>query len=155
MAVDPVPEGMRGPIPSLVIDGAADAIDFYTAAFGAVEQGRMDGPDGKVAHALLEIGGSSMMLSDAFPQSSSRPPTELGTSSVSIFLYVEDVDAVFQRAVDAGATVMMPVDDMFWGDRYGRLADPFGHHWEIATHTEDLSPEEMERRGQEAMSGMG
>jgi PhnB protein len=155
MAVEPIPQGMGGPIPSLSIDGAAAAIDFYTRALGARERGRMDAPGGKVAHALLEIGDSFVMLADAFPQASGRPPTELGATSVSIFLYVDDVDAVVQRAVDAGATVTVPVDDMFWGDRYGKITDPFGHEWEIATHVEDVEPEEMERRGREAMAGMG
>jgi PhnB protein len=146
---------MGGPIPSLSIDGAAAAIDFYTRAFGAREHGRMEAPGGKVAHALLGIGDSFVMLADAFPQSSGRPPTELGATSVSIFLYVEDVDATVERAVDAGATLTMPVEDMFWGDRYGKVTDPFGHEWEIATHVEDLDPEEMQRRGQEAMAGLG
>jgi uncharacterized glyoxalase superfamily protein PhnB len=146
---------MGGPIPSLSVDGAAAAIDFYTRAFGAREEGRMNTPDGKVAHALIEIGDSFVMLSDPFPQSETRPPTELGSSSVSVFLYVEDVDATVQRAADAGATVTMPVEDMFWGDRYGRLTDPFGHQWEIASHIEDLDADEMERRGREAMAGMG
>ncbi|MBA2638139.1 MAG: VOC family protein [Solirubrobacterales bacterium] len=155
MPAQPVPPGMGGPIPSLSIDGAAEAIDFYSRVFGARERGRMEGPDGKVAHALIEIGDSSVMLADAFPQSSCRPPTELGGTSVSVFLYVEDVDAIVEQAVDAGATLTMPVDDMFWGDRYGRITDPFGHQWEIATHVEDVDPEEMERRGREAMAGMG
>jgi PhnB protein len=154
MPAQPIPPGMGGPIPSLSIDGAAEALDFYERAFGATVHGRMDGPGGKVAHALAQIGDSHLMLADAFPQSSCRPPDELGGTSVSIFVYVEDVDAVMERAVAAGATVTMPVDDMFWGDRYGRLRDPFGHEWEIATHVEDVEPEEMERRGREAMAGM-
>ena len=155
MPVERVPPGMGGPIPSLSIDGAAEALAFYERAFGARVQGRMDGPNGKVAHALLEIGDSYLMVADAFPQAIVRPPTESGTTSVSVFLYVEDVDAVVEQAVAAGATLTMPVDDMFWGDRYGRLRDPFGHEWEIATHVEDLDPEEMERRGREAMADMG
>jgi len=96
-----------------------------------------------------------VMLADAFPQSSCRPPSELGATSVSIFLYVDDVDAVVDRAVSGGATVTVPVDDMFWGDRWGKITDPFGHEWEVATHVEDVDPEEMERRGREAMAGMG
>lgn len=155
MSAQGVPSGMGGPIPSLSIDGAAEAIDFYTSAFGAQEQGRMDAPDGKVAHAMLQVGDAFIMLADAFPQSSCRPPTELNGTSVSVFLYVEDVDAVVDRAVEAGATLTMPVEDMFWGDRYGRITDPFGHQWEVATHVEDVDPEEMERRGREAMAGMG
>jgi len=146
---------MGGPIPSLSLDGAAAAIDFYERAFGADVLGRMDAPDGKVAHALLQIGDSYVMLADAFPQSSCRPPSELGVTSVSIFLYVDDVDAVVDRAVSGGATVTVPVDDMFWGDRWGKITDPFGHEWEVATHVEDVDPEEMERRGREAMAGMG
>ena len=155
MPAEPVPEGMGGPIPSLSIDGAPDALDFYERAFGARVQGRMDGPDGKVAHALVQIGDSFVMLADAFPQASCRPPTELGGTTISVFLYVEDVDAVVEQALAAGATLTMPVDDMFWGDRYGRVRDPFGHEWEIATHVEDVEPQEMERRGREAMAGMG
>ncbi len=155
MPVQPIPQGYEHPIPSLSVDGAAQAIDFYERAFGARERERMELPDGKIAHAEIEINGSVVMLADAFPQSTSRPPSELGGTSVGVFMYVEDVDAVVQQAVDAGATVTMPVDDMFWGDRYGKIADPFGHEWEIATHTEDLAPEEIEERGREAMAGMG
>ena len=154
MPVERVPQGMGGPIPSLSIEGAAEALEFYERAFGARVQGRMDGPNGKVAHALVQIGDSYLMLADAFPQSSVRPPTESGATSVSVFLYVNDVDAVVEQAVAAGATLTMPVEDMFWGDRYGRVRDPFGHEWEIATHVEDLDPEEMERRGREAMAGL-
>jgi PhnB protein len=142
-------------MPSLVVDGAAEAIEFYKRAFGAKEMGRMEGPGGMVAHALLEIGGRYLMLADPFPDMGARPPRELGGTTTSVFFYVEDVDAVFQQAVEAGAEAAMPVDDMFWGDRYGRLVDPFGHRWEIATHTEDLSDEEMQRRGEEAMASMG
>jgi PhnB protein len=155
MAAQPIPEGYGHPIPSMTIDGAGEAIEFYQRAFGARERGRMDMPDGKVAHAELEIGSSIVMLADPFPQAERRSPKELGGTTVGIFLYVEDVDDVVQRAVDAGATVTMPVDDMFWGDRYGKLTDPFGHEWEIATHREDLSDEEVQRRGREAMAAMG
>ena len=155
MAAQPIPEGYENPIPSLTIDGAAEAIEFYKRAFGARERGRMEGPGGMVAHAELEIGSSVVMLADAFPQSGRRPPTELGGTTVGVFLFVEDVDAVVERAVEAGATLTMPVDDMFWGDRYGQITDPFGHSWEIATHQEDLSPEEMQRRGEEAMANTG
>src|SRR5215218_6040713 len=138
MPAEPIPHGMGGPIPSLSLDGAAAAIDFYERAFGADVLGRMDAPDGKVAHALLQIGDSYVMLADAFPQSSCRPPSELGATSVSIFLYVDDVDAVVDRAVSGGATVTLPVDDMFWGERWGKITDPFGHEWEVATHVEDV-----------------
>ena len=155
MPVEPIPEGYRGLMPSLAVDDAAAAIDFYKQALGATERMRMPAPDGKIGHAELEIAGLVLMLSDQFPQSTTKPPKELGGTSVGIFLYVEDVDAFVQRAVDAGATLTMPVDDMFWGDRYGRIRDPFGHEWEIATHVEDVEPEEMERRGREAMAGTG
>jgi PhnB protein len=155
MPVEPIPEDYRGLIPSLACDDAAGAIEFYKRAFGANERMRMDGPDGTIAHAELEIGGSIMMVADPFPQATAKPPRELGGTTVGVFMYVEDVDAMVERAVDAGATVTMPVDDMFWGDRYGKLTDPFGHEWELATHTEDLTPEEMERRGREAMAGLG
>ena len=155
MAVQPIPETHRGLIPSLAVDDAREAIEFYKRAFGATEQGVMEGPDGMIAHAELEIAGTRLMLSDPFPQSPTKPPKELGGTSMSVFFYVEDVDAVVQRAVDAGATVTMPVDDMFWGDRYGKVMDPFGHEWELATHKEDLTPEETEQRGREAMAAMG
>lgn len=155
MAVQPIPEGYEALIPSLAVDDAAGAIDFYKRAFDARERMRMEGPGGSVAHAELEIAGSVVMLADPFPQSTSKAPKELGGTSVGVFMYVEDVDAVVERAVEAGATVTMPVDDMFWGDRYGKVVDPFGHEWEIATHKEDLTPEEMQRRGEEAMASMG
>ncbi|HEV2771892.1 MAG TPA: VOC family protein [Thermoleophilaceae bacterium] len=155
MPAQPIPEGYERLIPSLSVDDAAQAIDFYERAFGARERTRMELPDGTIAHAEIEINGSVLMLADPFPQSTSRPPKELGGTSVGVFMYVEDVDAVVQQAVDAGATVTMPVDDMFWGDRYGKISDPFGHEWEIATHTEDLTPEEIEERGREAMAGTG
>jgi PhnB protein len=155
MPVEPIPKDYRGLIPSLACDDTAAAIEFYKRAFGATERLRMDGPDGSIAHAELEIGGSILMVADPFPQATAKPPRELGGTTIGVFMYVEDVDAVVQRAVDAGATVTMPVDDMFWGDRYGKVTDPFGHDWELATHTEDLTAEEMERRGREAMASMG
>ena len=155
MVVQPIPEGYEHPIPSLTIDGAAEAIDFYKRVFGAEERGRMDMPDGKVAHAEVAIGGSLIMLADPFPQGDRQSPKDVGGRSSGVFLYVEDVDAVVQGAVDAGAEVTLPVEDQFWGDRYGKIVDPFGHEWELATHKEDLSPEEVERRGREAMASMG
>jgi PhnB protein len=154
MATQPIPEGYHSVSPALAIDGAAEAIDFYKRAFDAKERTRMLGPDGNIAHAALEIGDSVVMLSDPFAQSTVRPPTELGGTSVGIFVYVDDVDAVFERAVDAGATPTMPVDDMFWGDRFGTLTDPFGHTWSLATHVEDVAPEEMEERARQAMGAM-
>ncbi len=154
MAVKPIPEGYGGPIPYLAVDDAEAAIEYYKKAFGAKERVRMPMPDGKVGHAELEIGDALVMLSDPFPQASTRPPKELGGTSASVFLYVEDVDAVVKRAVDAGATVTMEVADQFWGDRFGTITDPFGHVWGIATHVEDVPPEEMEERAKVAMASM-
>jgi PhnB protein len=154
MAVNPIPEGYQSITPYLPIEGAADAIEFYKRAFGATERGRMEGPGGSVAHAEIQIGDSVVMLGDPFPQSSIKPPTQLGGSSAALFMYVEDVDALVQQAVDAGAKLTMPPEDQFWGDRYGKVTDPFGHEWQIATHVEDLTPEEMEARGREAMANL-
>jgi uncharacterized glyoxalase superfamily protein PhnB len=130
--------------PHLVCAGAADAITFYKQAFGAVELGRLPGPQGKLMHAMLRIGDSAVMLADEFPDYGSFGPKSLKGSPVTIHLYVEDVDATVKRAVAAGAKITMPVDDMFWGDRYGKIEDPFGHHWSVATHIRDVSPEEMQ-----------
>ena len=154
MPPKPIPEGYHTVTPFLAVDGAAQAIEFYKRAFGARERARMPAPDGKIAHAELEIGDSVIMLADPFPHSDHRPPKELGGTSAGVFLYVEDVDAVVQQALDAGATLTMPVDDMFWGDRFGAVTDPFGHAWQIATHKEDLTPEEVAERGREAMASM-
>jgi PhnB protein len=154
MAVKPIPDGYPTVSPYLTVDGAADAIAYYKKAFGAKERVRMNAPDGKIGHAELDIGDSIVMLSDAFPQGSTRPPTELGGTSVSVFLYVEDVDAVVNRAVDAGATVTMEVADQFWGDRFGSITDPFGHSWSLATHVEDVTPEEVAERAKAAMAAM-
>ena len=155
MPVKPVPEGYTTLSPYLVVDGAAQAIDYYKRVFGATERGRFDGPDGKVAHAELQIGDTVLMVADPSAETNIKAPTQLGATSVGIFLYVEDVDATVQRAVDAGATITQPVDDMFWGDRYGKVTDPFGHEWLIATHIEDVSPEEMAERVREAMASAG
>jgi PhnB protein len=154
MATDPIPEDYPALTPSLAVDDAAEAIEFYKRAFGAKERGRMPGPDGKIAHAELEIGDGLVMLGDPFPQSSIKPPKALGGTSMGLFMYVEDVDAAVQRAVDAGATVTSPIEDQFWGDRFGKVADPFGHEWQIATHKEDLTPEEIMERGKEAMASL-
>ncbi len=154
MAVKAIPDGYPQVIPYLHVDGAAEAIDFYKRAFGARERMVMDGPNGTVAHAELEIGDSVIMLSDPFPHSSVRPPKELGGTTASVFLYVEDVDAVVQQAVAAGATITMPVADQFWGDRFGSVLDPFGHQWAVATHVEDVPPEEMAMRAEQAMAAM-
>jgi PhnB protein len=155
MAVEPIPEGYHALSPHLVVDDAAKAIEFYKQAFGATERGRMDTPDGKIAHAEIQIGDSVMMLADQFPQSTTKSPKQVGATTTAIYLYVDDVDAVFQKAVDAGATETMAVQDMFWGDRYGQVTDPFGHEWQIATHKEDLTPEEVAERGKEMMAQMG
>jgi PhnB protein len=154
MAVKPIPEGYHTITPYLVVDDGTKAIEFYQRAFGAKERGRMLGPDGKIAHAEIEIGDSVIMVSDPFPQSSTKPPKEVGATTASLFVYSEDVDAAVQKAVDAGATVTMPVEDMFWGDRFGTVQDPFGHQWAIATHKEDVPPEEMAERAKEAMASM-
>jgi PhnB protein len=154
MPVKPIPEGYRSITPYLAVDDAADAIDYYTKAFGAKERGRMEAPGGKIGHAELEIGDSLIMLSDALPQFSTRPPNELGGTSMSIFLYVEDADAVVKQAVDAGGTATMEVADQFWGDRFGIVQDPFGHLWSVATHVEDVPPEEMAERAKAAMAAM-
>ena len=154
MAVKPIPEGYHTLTPSLAVDNAAEAIEFYKRAFGARERARMEGPGGTIAHAELESGDSVLMLSDPFPQAGASSPTQVGATTVGLFLYVEDVDAVVKRAVDAGATVTMPVDDMFWGDRFGSVSDPYGHSWSLATHVEDVPPEELEERGRAAMAAM-
>lgn len=145
-----IPEGYPSLRPYLFIDGAAEAIQYYTKAFGAKERMRLTVPDGRIAHAEIEIGDSLLMLCDALPQFVSRPPTVLGGTTAEVFLYVEDVDATVKRAVDAGATVTMEVADQFWGDRSGIITDPFGHVWLIATQTEDLTPDEIAARGRAA-----
>jgi PhnB protein len=152
MAVKPVPEGYHSVTPYLTVDDAAQAIEFYGKAFGAKERGRMEGPDGKIGHAELEIGDSLVMLSDALPQFTAKPPKELGGTSASVFLYVEDVDALVQQAVEAGATVDREIADQFWGDRFGSVSDPFGHSWLISTHVEDVPPEEMAERAKQALA---
>jgi PhnB protein len=154
MAVKPVPEGYRTITPYLAVDGAAEAIEYYKKAFGAKERGRMDVPGGKIGHAELEIGDSLVMLSDALPQFSTRSPKELGGTSVSVHMYVEDVDAVVKQAIEAGATVTAEVADQFWGDRFGIVQDPFGHQWTISTHVEDVPPEEMAERAKAAIAAM-
>jgi uncharacterized glyoxalase superfamily protein PhnB len=138
-----IPEGMHSITPHLVCKGAAEAIEFYKKAFGAEEMGRMPMPDGKLGHAMLRIGDSMIMLADEFPDWGSVGPTTLEGSPVTIHLYVENADAQFDRAIAAGAKVKMQMADMFWGDRYGMVEDPFGHYWSIAHHMRDMSPEEM------------
>jgi PhnB protein len=150
----PIPEGYNGPTAYLAVHDAAAAIDFYGRAFGARERYRMPAPGGKIGHAELELGGGVLMLSDPFPQATTKPPTEVGGTTATVMMYVEDVDAAVQRAVDAGAEITMPVDDQFWGDRFGSLRDPFGHSWALATHVEDVPPEEMAQRAEKAMAAM-
>jgi PhnB protein len=144
--VKPIPDGYHSVTPYLIIKGAAEAIDFYKQAFAATELFRMQQPDGKIGHAEIKIGDSPIMLADEHPEMGHVSPKTLGGSPVSILLYVEDVDAVFKQAITAGAHEKMPVEDKFYGDRGGSLTDPFGHIWHIATHTEDVTPEEMEKR---------
>ncbi len=143
-SVKPIPDGMHSLTPHLVCDGAAAAIDFYKAAFGAVEAMRMPMPDGRLMHAMLHIGDSALMLVDEMPQMGALGPKALKGSPVTIHLMVPDVDATMARAAAAGATITMPAQNMFWGDRYGQLRDPFGHHWSVATHLQDLTPEQIQ-----------
>jgi uncharacterized glyoxalase superfamily protein PhnB len=152
--VSPIPPGVHTVTPHLIVRNAAQAIDFYRRAFGAVEVGRAAGPGGKLMHASIRIGDSPIYLADEMPESGSKSPLMLGGSGTTIHLYVPDADAAFNRAVDAGAQVTMPLADQFWGDRYGKLKDPYGHEWSIATHKEDLTPAEMQRRQEEAMTQM-
>ncbi|MCC6860246.1 MAG: VOC family protein [Bryobacterales bacterium] len=145
----PIPEGYHTITPYLVVKDANQAIDFYKRAFGARELSRMTGPDGqRVMHAEIKIGDSVMMLSDEFPGAGVSAPQSVGGTTCQTFLYVPDVDAAFKQAVSAGATANMPPSDMFWGDRFGKLSDPFGHHWGLATHKEDVAPEEMRKRAE-------
>jgi len=149
--VEPIPANYPRLTPYLSVDGADKAIDFYCDILGAVERVRMGGPDGKVGHAELEIGGSMIMLADAFPDMGGAPtPKALGGSAVTLMVYVEDVDAVFARAISAGATEIAPVQDQFYGDRSGQFEDPFGHRWNVASHVEDVSPEDMAERAAQA-----
>ncbi len=151
MAVKPIPDGYHTVTPYLIVQGAAAAIEFYKKAFGATELFRMPAPGGKVGHAEILIGNSRIMLADEFPEIDAKSPASFGGSPVGLLLYVQDVDALFQRAVSAGVKVKKPLADQFYGDRSATLTDPFGHQWTIATHKEDVSPEEMNRRMKTAM----
>ena len=144
-----IPQGMHSVTPHLVCAGAAQAIEFYKKAFGAVEEARLPGPDGKLMHAMIRIGNSAIMLADEMPEWGSLGPKALKGSPVTIHLYVDDADAFAKRAAAAGAKITMPVADQFWGDRYGKLEDPFGHHWSVGTHVRDVSPDEMQKAMQE------
>ncbi|MDP9141528.1 MAG: VOC family protein [Pseudomonadota bacterium] len=142
--VKSIPDGMHSVTPHLVCAGAARAIEFYKAAFDAKEEARLPGPDGRLMHASIRIGDSCVMLVDEMPEHGVLSPKALKGSPVTIHVYVKDVDAAFAQAVKAGATVKMPVEDMFWGDRYGVLEDPFGHTWSLATHVRDVGPDELQ-----------
>lgn len=145
------PSGYHSVTPYLAVDGAAAAIDFYTTVFGATERLRMATPDGKISHAEIVIGTSTIMLADEFPDMGHRGPHAFGGSPVAIHVYVADVDATAERAVAAGAKLVRPVENQFYGDRMGTFADPFGHVWHVATHVEDVEPDELERRAEAAM----
>lgn len=150
MSVKPIPEGYHAVTPYLIVRGGADAIDFYQKAFGAVELFRFPSPDGKIGHAEIKIGDSPIMLADEYPDMGYNGPHSMGGSPVSLMIYVEDVDAVFARAVEAGADIKEALQDKFYGDRMGTVTDPFGHVWHVATHKEDVSVEEMKRRAKAA-----
>jgi PhnB protein len=152
MGVKAIPEGYHSINLYLAVDDAKEAIEFYKRAFGATERSIMPGPNDTIGHAELQIGDSVIMLSDPFPQSPLKSPKQVGTPTASGMIYVENVDEVIQQAVDAGATITMPIEDQFWGDRYGRVEDPFGHNWQIATHVEDVPPDEMAKRAEKAMA---
>lgn len=154
MSVKPIPEGYHSVTPYLIINGAVKALDFYKAAFGAVELFRMPAPNGRIGHAEMKIGDSPFMLADEMPEMKNFGPQSLGGTPVSILIYVKNVDEQFAAAVKAGATVTRPVKDQFYGDRSGTLTDPFGHVWTIATHIEDVPPDELMRRMEAMMKSM-
>jgi PhnB protein len=152
--VKPIPDGYHTVTPYLTVKNAARAIEFYKRAFGAKEIMRMEGPQGKIGHAELRIGDSVFMVADEIPGMGNRSPESLGGTGSGIFLYVDNVDSVYDQAVTAGAKADSRPADMFWGDRYGRLTDPFGHSWAVATHKEDVAPDEMKKRMQEQAAKM-
>ncbi len=153
---NPIPQGFRTVTPHITVKGAGKAIEFYKKAFGAEEVMCMKTPDGNgIMHAEIKIGDSRIMLNDEWPGPGPKAPTSLNGTSAVVHLYVNDADAAFKKAVAAGATPAMPPQDMFWGDRYGCVVDPFGHQWSIATHTKDLTPEQIEKNAQEFMKNMG
>jgi PhnB protein len=152
--VQPIPDGYPRVIPYLSVQGGSDAIEFYTQVLGATERMRMPAPDGKIGHAELEIGDSVIMLADEFPDmGANKSPKTIGGTPVTVMVYVEDVDAVYQKALDNGASAINKVEDQFYGDRSGSFEDPFGHHWYVASHVEDVPPEEMAKRAAAAMGG--
>jgi PhnB protein len=152
--VKPVPDGYHTATPVLIVDDGARALEFYSKALGAKENMRSSEPGGKIMHAEFQLGDSRFMLTDEFPNMGGRSPKSLGGTSAAIFLYVADTDAVYHQAVAAGATSIAPPTDMFWGDRHARIRDPFGHEWSIATHKEDLTPEETQKRAKEFYAQM-
>lgn len=152
-SVKPIPEGYHSVTPYLIVNGGAQAIEFYKTAFGATELIRMARPDGKIGHAEIRIGDSVIMLADENPAMGSLSPQAVGGTPVLIHLYVEDADAVFNRGVAAGGTVERPLKDQFYGDRTGGIVDPFGHRWYVATHKEDVAPEELKKRAAAAAAG--
>lgn len=158
MAAKPIPDGFRTVTPHFVVKGAGKAIEFYKKAFGAEEIMRMPGPDGQsVMHAEIKIGDSVLMIADEWPEcpDSARSPLSIGGTTVALHLYVKDVDAAYKKAVAAGAKESMPPADMFWGDRYGKVTDPFGHQWSLATHTRDITPEECAKAAKEMFANCG
>jgi uncharacterized glyoxalase superfamily protein PhnB len=154
---NPIPEGLHTITPHLTVKNAAQAIEFYKKAFGATEKSRFAGPNNTIMHASLKIGTSNFFVADEMPgmDDGTTSPAQLGKTTVALNLYVEDSDKLFKQAISAGAKEVMPLTDQFWGDRYGMVKDPFGHVWAIATHIEDLTPQEMEQRGRQAMAQMG
>ena len=146
MAVKPIPEGYHAVTPYLIVNGASDAIDFYKKVFGAVKVMRMPGPSGKVGHAEIKIGDCNLMLADEFPEMGARGPKAFGGSPVNLMVYVSQVDAVVKTALNLGSRLIRPVEDRFYGDRSGQIEDPFGHSWTVATHIEDVEPDELNRR---------
>ena len=155
MAIKPIPDGYHSVTPYLIVRGAARAIDFYKQAFGAAELFRMEVPGNKIGHAEIKIGDSPVMLADEHPERGAKSPETLGGSAVHLMIYVEDVDSVFKRALAAGGKETKALQDQFDGDRSGTLTDPFGHSWTVATHKEDVAPQEMQRRMADAMKEMG
>lgn len=153
--VNPIPDGYPRLSAYLCVDGAARAIDFYTSVLGASEKMRMDGPDGKIGHAELTLGDSVLMLADEYPDMGFLSPARIGGTAVTLHTYVEDVDAVFEKALAAGAKSLRPVENQFYGDRSGQFEDPFGHRWNVASHVEDVDPDEMARRAQAATESGG
>ena len=150
----PIPDGFHSVTPSLVVNNSKEAIEFYKKAFGANEIYQAPAPDGKIMHAMIQIGDSFIMMSDEFPAMGATSPKTIGGTAVTLHLYVEDADKIFNQAVEAGAKVTMPIMDAFWGDRFGTVVDPYGHSWAIATHKVDMTPEGLRKAGEEYFAKM-